>query len=90
MKLLGYNRVKGEKNGNEYDFMQLVLEKSNERVGANCGGSQIYLSYSKNRGNYLPTVNTDVFTQALQRGLKVGSEINIYRDLNGEMVIDIK
>lgn len=89
MKLLGYNRVHGSKDGRDYDFVQLVLEKSFESAGAECGGSQIYFNYSRNRGNSLPSVDTAVFTQALKRGLKVGSELSVYRDLDGHMVIEV-
>lgn len=89
MKLLGYNRISGEKDGRKWDFVQLVLETEFKESSANNGGSQLYLQYNPNRGHSLPSVPTETFLKALKQGMKVGSEINVYRDLSGGTIIDV-
>lgn len=90
MKLLGYKRVKGEKEGKEYDFVQLHLESDFVDSTANSGGSQLFLNYSRNHGNSMPSVDTKVFLAALKNGMKVGSNINIYRSVDGKTIIDLE
>lgn len=89
MKLLGYKRVKGSKDGKEWDFVQLHLEQDFVESDANSGGSQLYLSYTPGKGNSIPSVDTKVFLAALKQGVKVGSDINILRSIDGKWYIDI-
>ena len=61
MKLLGYKRVKGEKEGKTWDFVQLYIERSSFPDGSDQGGSQILTTFSKKRGLGFPIVDIILF-----------------------------
>lgn len=85
MKLLGYQRIKGvTKEGKEYDFVNLVVEKDFTESTSESGGSQIVVNRQNGR---LPSVSTQVFTNALRGGMKVGSDIVLYRDFENNIIL---
>lgn len=89
MKLIGYQRVKGEKDGKSWDFFNLYIERENCRPSAESGGTQLLTTFSKSRGVGFPSVRADEFNSLIRSGLSVGSEINIYRDFDNNIKIDV-
>ena len=87
MKFLGYNRVHGTKEGREYDFVNLVIEREECSMNSDKGGSQIVMARGS-RGYSLPSIPTSVFLAVLKRGLKIGDEVQLYRDFDNQVVFD--
>ena len=89
MKLIGYKRVKGEKGENKWDFYNLYIETEYKTSNAEGGGSQIFTRFAKGKGNSFPSIDSNKFLDLLRNGLKVGSEIDVYFNITGDMVIRI-
>lgn len=89
MKLLGYARVHGERDGKNWDFVNLFVEKENVNPGSECGGSQILTTYSKNRGTGFPSISTPEFTVLLRQGIRPGSDIRIYKDIDNTLHVEL-
>lgn len=88
MKLIGYKRVKGEKDANKWDFYNLYIETEYVKDGSEAGGSQIYTRFSKGKVSF-PSIDSNKFLDLLHSGLKVGSEIDVYFNISGDMVVRI-
>lgn len=89
MKLLGYARVHGEKDGKTWDFVNLFIEKENTAPGPENGGSQLITTYSKTRGTGFPSIPTTDFTNLLRNGLAPGSNVRLYRDFSGNTILEL-
>ena len=87
MKFIGYKRIKGNKDGKEWDFVQLVIVKAEEKSGPDAGGAQL-LMQRKSNGFGLPTIQTEVFLKALKSGVEVGDEVRLYQDFEGNVVLE--
>lgn len=87
MKLLGYKEIKGEKNGRSWDFVQLVIDKE-ENNSDNSGGVQLCLRRGNN-GYSLPCVSIDVWNNAVKNGVRIGSSVKLYMDMNGQIIFDV-
>lgn len=88
MKLLGYQRVHGEKDDKKWDFVNLFIERENVNPGPEIGGCQLVTTFSKNRGIQFPSISTDNFTRLLRNGLTPGDSIKVYRDFDGTIVVE--
>lgn len=89
MKLLGYNRVHGEKNGKSWDFVNLIIEKENVNPGPECGGSVLVTRYSQGRGISFPSIPTNDFTNLLRNGLRPGSDLRVYKDIDDTIHVEL-
>lgn len=89
MKLLGYQRVHGEKDGKTWDFVNLFVEKESVADGPECGGSKLVTTYSKTRGTGFPSISSSAFGSLLRQGLHSGSDIRMYRDFDGTVVVEL-
>lgn len=88
MKLIGYVRLKGERDGKSYDDYRLYIEEKNENAGSEIGGSQILMNRTQ-YGSYFPKVPYETFNRLLHQGLRIGSEIRCYRDLNNKLIVEL-
>ena len=88
MKLLGYTRVKGEKDGKSWDYYRLYIEKECNNDAADSGGSQIVVNRS-DRGFSFPTVPAEQFNKLIHSGMRSGSEINCYRDFDNHLIVSV-
>lgn len=89
MKLLGYNRVHGEKDGKTWDFVELYVEKENVNPGPECGGCVLVKTYSKDRGVGFPSISSNTFAALLRQGIAPGSSIRLYRDFDGTTICEL-
>ena len=88
MRLLGYERVKGEKDGKSWDYYRLFIEKECPNDGPEVGGSQIIVNRSQ-KGLSFPTVQADQFNRLLHDGMRSGSEISCYRDFDNHLIVKV-
>lgn len=85
MKLIGWNEIKGEKNGREYDFFQLVIDK--EQKSDHGAGVQL-LMQRRNNGYSLPTVSASIFNNAINSGVRLNSSVKLYQDFEGNVKLE--
>lgn len=86
MKLIGYVRMKGERDGKSYDDFRLFIERSNENPGPEIGGSQI-MQIRTQYGSFFPKITERKFTELWSKGMRIGSELKIYRDAGDNSLI---
>lgn len=75
MQYVGSRRVKGEKDGNAYDFYEIyALERGDEKYAES--GFKPYEYYSKKhkRVKY-PAISRDNYDDCVNNGLRINSEI---------------
>lgn len=86
MKLIGYLHLEGERDGKKYDDYRLYVEKDNIRPTADAGGSQI-MQIRTQYGSFFPKVSAQKFNDLVKSGLKIGSEIRMYKDAGDNSLI---
>lgn len=87
MKLIGYHRFKGEKDGRSWDFYQLIIDKEEKSTDTDSCGVQL-LMLRRNGSYNLPSVNTSVFNDAVKAGVHIGSSVNLYFDYEGHVKLE--
>lgn len=87
MKLIGYHRIKGEKDGRSWDFYQLVIDKEEKSNNSDSSGVQL-LMQRRNGSFSLPSVNAEVFNAAAKSGVRIGSSVNLYFDYEGHVKLE--
>lgn len=86
MKLIGYHRIKGEKDGRSWDFYQLVIDKE-EQSGLDSSGVQLLMQ--RRNGSYsLPSVTAEVWNNATKNGVRLGNSVNLYFDYEGHVKLE--
>lgn len=84
MKLIGWTEIKGVKNGKEYDFYQLVIDK--EQKSDHGAGVQLFMQ--RRNGIYsLPTISPDVFNNAVNAGVRINSSVKLYQNMETGRII---
>lgn len=89
MKFLGYRRIKGEKDGKTWDFVQMYIEKNFYDDGSDFGGSQLLTTFSKKRGLGFPVVDANEFVKLLHNGLRSGCQVQAYQDFDGRTIVEV-
>lgn len=89
MKLLGYERVHGEKDGKKWDFVKMYIEKENMPPNAECGGSVILTNFNKAGNTTLPSIPSDDFAALLRKGLTIGSNIDLSYSYDHKLRVSI-
>lgn len=78
MRLIGYEKVVRKDNAGE--FYRLYIEEENTKPTKEKGGCKPLVRFKKDKGMVFPAISSDNFMACVSAGLKVGSNVALYRD----------
>lgn len=78
MQLIGYEKVVRKDNAGE--FYRLYIAEENNAPQKDKGGYKPLVRFKKDKGMVFPAVSTDNFMACVKAGLKIGSNVALYRD----------